>query len=394
MSRVRRILLIVIDSVGIGAMPDAPSWGDAGSNTVGNIAKARGELALPNLGRLGLGNLLQVLGTPAVPQPSGAFGRMAIASHGKDTMTGHWEMVGIRPAAPFRTYPDGFPQDLLDELCRRADLEGVLGNEVASGTEIINRLGELHMATGKPIVYTSADSVLQVAAHEESFGLQRLYKVCEVARELLVPPHRVGRVIARPFVGSDAASFKRTSNRHDYAITPPHMLLNDIVEGGQSVLAVGKIGDIFTDQGITWGAHTKDNADGIRLIHECLDRDESGLIFANLVDFDMLYGHRRDVEGYAKALIAFDEALPALLTKLGAADLLVVTADHGNDPTFKGTDHTREYVPMLMAGEAIRAGADVGTRTTLADLGATVAELLGVAYDGAGTSFASRIERT
>jgi phosphopentomutase len=393
MTRVRRILLIVIDSVGIGAMPDAPSWGDAGSDTVGHIAKARGGLALPNLGRLGLGNLLQVLGTPAASQPSGAFGRMAIASHGKDTMTGHWEMVGIRPAAPFRTYPNGFPQDLLDELCRRANLEGVLGNVVASGTEIIQRLGEVHIATGKPIVYTSADSVLQVAAHEEFFGLQRLYKVCEVARELLVPPHRVGRVIARPFVGSDAASFKRTSNRHDYAITPPHMLLNDIVEQGQTVLAVGKIGDIFTNQGITWGAHTKDNADGIRMIHECLDRDEPGLIFANLVDFDMLYGHRRDVEGYAKALIAFDEALPALLAKLGAADVLVVTADHGNDPTFPGTDHTREYVPMLMAGEAIRAGADVGTRTTLADLGATVAELLGVAFDGVGTSFASAIGR-
>ena len=392
-SNVERVLLIVIDSVGIGEMPDAAEWGDAGSNTVGNIARARGGLALPNLGRLGLGNLLDVKGTPAVAEPAGAYGRMAIASQGKDTMTGHWEMVGIKPEAPFRTYPEGFPQELIDEFCRRAGLEGVLGNVVASGTEIIEQLGEEHLRTGLPIVYTSADSVFQVAAHEGRFGLERLYEVCKIARELLKPPHRVGRVIARPFMGEDKATFKRTSNRHDYAIEPPHMLLDDVREAGYQVMAVGKIEDIFTGHGITWAKHTKDNADGVRAIHECLDLGKPGMIFANLVDFDMLYGHRRDVEGYAKALIAFDEALPGLMAKLGPKDLLVVTADHGNDPTYKGTDHTREYVPVLLVGEPIKAGANVGTRESLADLGATVADLLGTKFNGWGTSFAAQIRK-
>jgi len=326
-----------------------------------------------------------------VAQPLGAYGRMALASNGKDTMTGHWEMVGIKPEAPFRTYPDGFPADLLGQWYQQAGVAGALGNVVASGTEIIRELGEEHVRTGLPIVYTSADSVFQVAAHEEAFGLDRLYHVCAVARELLQPPHRVGRVIARPFVGADAASFKRTSNRHDYAIEPPHMLLDDVKQAGLAVLAVGKIGDIFTGHGITWGEHTRDNSDGIRMLHGCLDRHEPGLIFANLVDFDMLYGHRRDVEGYAQALIAFDEALPGLLAKLEPGDVLAVTADHGNDPTFSGTDHTREYVPVLLAGSAVRSGANVGTRPTLADLGATVAELLGVAYGGVGTSFVGEI---
>ncbi|MFZ5817423.1 MAG: phosphopentomutase [Bacillota bacterium] len=388
-----RVVLIVIDSVGIGAMPDAPAWGDAGSNTVGNIARRRGGLPLPHLGRLGLGNLTEVVGTPPAERPAGAFGRMALASHGKDTMTGHWEMVGIKPEAPFRTYPEGFPPELLEEFCRRAGLEGVLGNVVASGTEIIKELGEEHIRTGRPIVYTSADSVFQVAAHEVHFGLERLYRICEIARELLQPPHRVGRVIARPFVGESAATFKRTANRHDYAIEPPPMLLDFVKEAGLSVLAVGKIGDIFTGHGITWGEHTKDNADGLRLIHDCLDRREPGLIFANLVDFDMLYGHRRDVEGYARALIEFDSALPGLMAKLGPQDVLVVTADHGNDPTHHGTDHTREYVPVLLYGEPVKPGVDLGTRSTLADLGATVAELLGVEYRGWGSSFARQIRR-
>ncbi len=391
MTNINRVILIVIDSVGIGAMPDAPEWGDAGSNTVGNIAKRIGGLALPNLGAMGLGNLVDIVGTPPAERPSAAHGRMAIYSHGKDTMTGHWEMVGIKPEAPFRTYPEGFPQDLLDEFCRRAGLSGVLGNEVASGTEIIARLGEEHIRTGMPIVYTSADSVFQVAAHETHFGLERLYEVCEIARDLLRPPHRVGRVIARPFVGESAATFKRTANRHDYALVPPHMLLNEVQEAGLSVLAVGKIGDIFTGQGITWGEHTKDNADGIRMIHDCMDRQEPGLIFANLVDFDMHYGHRRDVEGYARALIEFDAALPGIMAKLGDGDVLVITADHGNDPTHAGTDHTREYVPVLLQGKGIEAGVDVGTRPTLADLGATVADLLGVKYGGMGESFASQI---
>jgi phosphopentomutase len=387
----RRVVLIVIDSVGIGAMPDAPEWGDAGADTVGNIARARGGLHLPNLGRLGLGNLLEVVGTPPVAQPAGAYGRMAIASQGKDTMTGHWEMVGIKPEAPFRTYPEGFPQELIDEFCRRAGLEGVLGNTVASGTEIMVELGEEHLRTGLPIVYTSADSVFQVAAHEGRFGLERLYEICKVARELLQPPHRVGRVIARPFAGENRENFKRTSNRHDYAIEPPHMLLDDIKDAGMSVMAVGKIEDIFSGHGITWAGHTKDNADGVRAIHQCLETDQPGLIFANLVDFDMLYGHRRDVEGYARSLIAFDEALPAMLAKLDPSDVLVVTADHGNDPTHRGTDHTREYVPVLLYGGPVKAGASVGTRSRMADLGATVADLLGVPHGGWGESFAAVI---
>ncbi len=391
MAAVRRVVLIVIDSVGIGAMPDAAEWGDAGSNTLGNLARRHGGLPLPNLGRLGIGNLTEVEGTPPAARPAGAYGRMAIASQGKDTMTGHWEMVGIRPEAPFRTYPEGFPEDLIAEFCRRAGLEGVLGNKVASGTEIIKELGEEHLRTGWPIVYTSADSVFQVAAHEERFGLERLYEVCQIARDLLRPPHRVGRVIARPFVGTDRTNFTRTANRHDYALEPPRMLLDEVKDAGLSVLAVGKISDIFSGHGVTRSLPTKSNADGIGKIHECIDRQEPGLVFANLVDFDMLYGHRRDVEGYAKALIEFDDALPGIMAKLGPDDVLVVTADHGNDPTHTGTDHTREYVPVLIWGQRIRPGVNVGTRATLADLGATVADLLGVPGTGYGESFAKEI---
>lgn len=391
MAAVRRVVLIVIDSVGIGAMPDAAEWGDAGSNTLGNLARRRGGLPLPNLGRLGIGNLTEVEGTPPAARPAGAYGRMAIASQGKDTMTGHWEMVGIRPEAPFRTYPEGFPEDLIAEFCRRAGLEGVLGNKVASGTEIIKELGEEHLRTGWPIVYTSADSVFQVAAHEERFGLERLYEVCQIARDLLRPPHRVGRVIARPFVGTDRTNFTRTANRHDYALEPPRMLLDEVKDAGLSVLAVGKISDIFSGHGVTRSLPTKSNADGIGKIHECIERQEPGLVFANLVDFDMLYGHRRDVEGYAKALIEFDDALPGIMAKLGPDDVLVVTADHGNDPTHTGTDHTREYVPVLIWGQRIRPGVNVGTRATLADLGATVADLLGVPGTGYGESFAKEI---
>jgi phosphopentomutase len=385
---IRRVILIVLDSVGVGAMPDAAEWGDTGSNTLGNLAARRGGLALPNLGRLGIGNLTAVAGTPPVAEPAAALGTMAIRSPGKDTMTGHWEMVGIRPEAPFRTYPEGFPADLLAEFARRAGVPGVLGNVVASGTEIIKELGEEHLRTGMPIVYTSADSVFQLAAHEEAFGLQRLYQVCAIARDLLRPPHRVGRVIARPFVGEDRESFRRTANRHDYALEPPPMLLDFITGAGMAVDAVGKITDIFSGHGITWAEHTKENADGIRLIKERMRLTGRGLIFANLVDFDMLYGHRRDVEGYARALLEFDAALPAIEALLCPDDVLVLTADHGNDPTHHGTDHTREYVPVLVSGAAVRRGAAIGTRSTLADLGATVADLLGVPYSGEGQSFA------
>lgn len=389
----KRVILIVLDSVGIGALPDADEWGDAGSNTLGNVARAMGGLALPNLGRLGLGNLVECPGTPYTHTPEAAYGRMAIRAHGKDTMTGHWEMVGIKPEEPFRTYPEGFPADLLERFVREADIAGVLGNKVASGTEIIVELGEEHLRTGNPIVYTSADSVFQVAAHEEAFGLERLYRICEVARRLLRPPHRVGRVIARPFVGMDSHSFRRTANRHDYALVPPPMLLDFIREANLAVDAVGKISDIYSGNGITWAEHTRDNAEGVRLIHQRIDLGHPGLIFANLVDFDMLYGHRRDVEGYARALVEFDRALPAIEAKLEEGDVLVLTADHGNDPTHPGTDHTREYVPVLVKGSPIIPGAQICTRSTLADLGATTADLLAVPYRGEGTSFAGGILR-
>lgn len=391
MGAVDRVILIVLDSVGIGAMPDAAEYGDVGTNTVGNMARSRGGLPLPNLGRLGLGNLVEIAGTPPAAAPEGALGRMALASVGKDTMTGHWELVGIKPEAPFRTYPDGFPPDLIEAFRREAGVPGVLCNGVASGTEVIKEYGEEHVRSGKPIVYTSADSVFQVAAHEEAFGLQRLYEICEVARRLLQPPHRVGRVIARPFVGSSATDFKRTPNRHDYAISPPPMLLDFIKEAGLAVDAVGKISDIFDGHGITWSEHSKDNMNGVRLIHQRLEAGENGLIFANLVDFDMLYGHRRDVEGYARALMEFDRELPGLMAKLGPGDLLAITADHGNDPTHTGTDHTREYVPVLVTGAAVKPGAEIGTRPTLADLGATIGDLLGVPYKGEGSSFAGQI---
>jgi phosphopentomutase len=389
--KVERIILIVLDSVGIGAMPDADSWGDKGANTLGNIARARGGLVLPNLGELGLGNLLPIIGTPPVQSPAGAYGKMAIASHGKDTMTGHWEMVGIRPSAPFRTYPDGFPADLIEAFCQRAGVGGVLGNTVASGTEMITDLGEAHIATGWPIVYTSADSVFQVAAHEEHFGLERLYEVCRAARELLRPPHRVGRIIARPFIGEDRTTFVRTANRHDYAIEPPYMLLNALHDAGQSVTAIGKISDIFSGQGISSSLHTKNNTEGIAAIHQAIALGKPGLIFANLVDFDMLYGHRRDVAGYAAALLAFDRDLPAVQSQMRPTDILVITADHGNDPTHPGTDHTREYVPVLVYGAAVAPGALIGTRPSLGDLGASIAALLGVPYEGSGSSFTKQI---
>ncbi|MFO7172527.1 MAG: phosphopentomutase [Bacillota bacterium] len=389
---VERVTLIVLDSVGIGALPDAAEYGDEGANTVGNLARAMGGLDLPNLGRLGLGNLLEVQGVPPVDHPEGAYGRMAIASVGKDTMTGHWEIVGIRIDEPFRTYPNGFPEDLIQRFIEATGIGGVLGNKVASGTEIIKELGAEHMRTGWPIVYTSADSVFQIAAHEEVIPLPELYRLCKVARSLLQGEHRVGRVIARPFVGDPERGFTRTANRHDYALEPPPMLLDFVKEAGLEVAAVGKIRDIFSGHGITRAIPTKSNTHGLDVVEELMAERWPGLIFANLVDFDMLYGHRRDPVGYARALKEVDDRLPRLRSLLGDRDVLILTADHGNDPTFRGTDHTREYVPVLITGRPIRSGAYFGTRPTLADLGATVAELLGVPWWGQqGESFASAI---
>lgn len=389
-----RIFLVVLDSVGIGAMPDAARYGDAGANTLGNLARALGGLCLPNLGALGLGNLLELPGVPPVGSAArAAYGRMALAAAGKDTLTGHWEMVGLPLDEPFRTYPEGFDAELIAAFTTRAGLGGVLGNKAASGTAIIAELGEAHVQTGWPIVYTSADSVFQIAAHEAVMPVAELYRICRVARELLVGRHKVGRVIARPFTGSPGA-FVRTAGRRDFPLEPPQpMLLDYVAAAGLEVVAIGKIADIFAGRGITRAVKTAANAEGLDALADLQTEPGRGLVMANLVDFDMIYGHRRDAPGYAAALAEVDARLPGLLAGLGPSEALVLTADHGNDPTFKGTDHTREYVPLLIAGDGVRAGTDLGLRPTLADLGATVADLLGVSYGGRGASFAADLRR-
>jgi len=386
--RFRRVIWIVLDSVGIGAMPDAAAYGDVGSDTLGNIARKR-TLHLPNLTQLGLGNIKPLPHIQPAEQPTAAFGRCALASPGKDTTTGHWEMVGIHLAKPFPLYPHGFPPEIMHEFERRIG-RGTLGNCAASGTEIIKELGEEHMRTGKPIVYTSADSVFQVAAHEEVIPLWELYKICETARELLRGPYEVGRVIARPFAGQPG-SFARTPNRKDYAVPPPKGMLLDQLESHQvRVFSVGKIFDVFLGRGIQEHEKTKNNADGMAKTLEALDELDAGLIFVNLVDFDQLYGHRNDVEGYAKALEEFDAWLPALYAKLAPEDLVVLTADHGCDPTTPSTDHSREYVPLLAYRPRKLEGVNLGLRSTLSDIGQTVAENFG-ARISQGASFLAAI---
>jgi phosphopentomutase len=384
----RRIVWIVLDSVGIGEMPDAEAYGDKGSDTLGNIARRR-QLHLPNLCRLGLANIKPLTGLAPVPAPLGAFGRAALASPGKDTTTGHWEMVGIHLDKPFPLFPHGFPPEVMEPFETRIG-RSTLGNKAASGTEIIKELGEEHVRTGSPIIYTSADSVFQVAAHEEVIPLFELYKICETAREILRGRYEVGRVIARPFIG-EPGSFTRTANRHDYAVPPPKGMLLDVLEKrGIEVFGVGKISDIFLGRGIRESETTKNNADGMAKTLAAMNSLETGLIFVNLVDFDQLYGHRNDVEGYARALEEVDAWLPALEAKLGGEDLAIFTADHGCDPTTPSTDHSREYVPVLTYGKAARAGVDLGLRETLSDLGQTVAENFGVRI-GHGESFLPRI---
>ncbi len=372
----RRVILIVLDSVGAGEAPDAAAYGDVGSNTLGNIAAAMGGLHLPNLQQLGLGNILPLAGVPAVAEPAGAFGRMQEISCGKDTTAGHWELAGTPLLNPLPTYPQGFPAELLAEFERQIG-RGTLGNIPASGTVIIEQLGEEHLRTGKPIVYTSADSVFQIAAHEEIIPLPQLYEMCQIARRLLVGEHGVGRVIARPFVGQPG-SFKRTANRRDFSLPPPAgNLLETVQAAGLPVVAIGKIHDIFADQHIDFSYPTKDNADGMQTILATMAKHSTGLIWANLVDFDMQFGHRNDVAGYAAALEAFDAWLPQLLAQLQPADLLLITADHGNDPTTSSTDHSREYVPVLASGAMVAGGRDLGIRPSFADLGATAADYLG-----------------
>jgi phosphopentomutase len=387
-SAFERVIWIVLDSVGIGEMPDAAQYGDTGSDTLGNIAKRR-KLKLPNLCRLGLANIRPLQDLKPASDPAGAFGKCALASPGKDTTTGHWEMAGIHLAKPFPLYPQGFPPEIIDEFERRIGRK-TLGNKAASGTEIIKELGDEHLRTGSPIVYTSADSVFQIAAHESVISVPELYRICEIAREIVRGPHEVGRVIARPFEGA-SGEFKRTANRHDYAVPPPPgMLLDALAERGIPVYAVGKISDVFLNRGITHSVKTKDNADGMAKTTEAMTQQRNGLIFVNLVDFDQQYGHRNDVEGYAAALEAFDQWLPSL--ELASFDALILTADHGCDPTTPSTDHSREYTPLLVAGPGVQRNVDLGTRRTLSDIGRTVAENFG-ARIGEGTSFLRDIQK-
>ncbi|WZY01221.1 phosphopentomutase [Bacillus sp. FSL W7-1360] len=387
----KRIFLVVMDSVGIGAAPDADKFGDEGTNTLGSIATAFNGLDVPNLERLGLGLIAPLEGVEAVKQPEASYGKMQEASLGKDTMTGHWEIMGLHVTEPFRVFPDGFPDELLAEITAFSG-RGILGNKVASGTEILDELGEEHMKTGDLIVYTSADSVLQIAAHEEVVPLEELYKICEKARELtLDPKYMVGRIIARPFLGTKGA-FKRTPNRHDYALKPfEPTVMNTLQDAGLDSIALGKISDIYDGEGVTEAVRTVSNDDGMDKLLEQVARPFHGLCFLNLVDFDALYGHRRDVKGYGEALLAFDAQLGSVLSALEEDDLLIITADHGNDPTHTGTDHTRELVPLLVYNKQVQP-VDLGTRQTFADIGATVAENFGVQAPKHGKSFLNQIK--
>ena len=382
-----RVILIVLDSVGIGALPDAPAYGDEGSNTLGNIAK-HVPLRLPTLRTLGLDRLVP-LGGPPTSSPRGAYGRMAEVSPGKDSVTGHWEMMGVVLDRAFPTFPAGFPPDLIAEFERRIG-RGVLGNVVASGTEIVERLGAEHVKTGRPIVYTSADSVFQIAAHEDVIPIAELYRMCEIAFDLAARGAGIGRVIARPFVGTPGA-FTRTPNRHDYALAPTGDTLLDVLAGRRiPVRAIGKVNDLFAGRGVTRTISTSSDADGMAKLTRAMADEHKGLIFANLVDSDAVYGHRNDVAGYAANLERVDEALGILLPAMREPDLLIITADHGNDPTTPSTDHSREYVPVLLTGARVRP-TDVGTRATFADLGQTIADNFDVGPLAHGMSFLHQI---
>ena len=384
-----RFVLVVLDGAGIGAMPDAPEWGDAGSDTLGHILESR-PVRLPNLQRYGLGNVRPLKNVPPLDHPIGSYGRCALRSNGKDTTTGHWEMAGIILTQAIPTYPKGFPPSLIDRFIAETGVPGILGNFAASGTEIIKELGAEHVKTGKPIVYTSADSVFQVAAHEEIIPLDRLYEICETARRMLDGEHEVGRVIARPFLG-EPGKFYRTENRHDYAVPPPREnLLPALKDEDLDVVCIGKIASIYDSVGVTEDLTAKNNQQSIDQTIHALGQSTRGLIFSNLVDFDMLYGHRRDTEGYARALEHFDSSLPQIEAAMREDDLMIITADHGNDPTFPGSDHTREFAPLLVYGKSARPAVNLGTRSSLSDIGQTVAENFGLKLTS-GESFLSQL---
>ena len=384
---IERVILLVADSVGCGALPDAQDYGDQNANTLGHIATYVGEFDLPCLASLGLGNITPLSGMPPANRPQGAFGKCAELSAGKDTTTGHWEIAGLKTETPFPLFPNGFPEEILQPF-RSHTGRGVLGNKPASGTAIIQELGEQHRQTGDLIVYTSGDSVFQIAAHEQTVPVEDLYQYCQIARQIL-DPYRVGRVIARPFVGERSGEFQRTYNRRDYAMPPPSPTVLDTLSAADvPVFGIGKISDIYAGRGVTETRHSKGNTDGMNAVMQTMQENQRGLIMTNLVDFDSLYGHRRDPSGYYKCLQAFDKQLAILLTRLRPDnDLLMITADHGNDPTMPGTDHTREYVPLLCVGPPHIAGTDLGTRNSFADIGATIADIFSVSMPSIGTSF-------
>jgi len=380
-----RVILIVLDSVGIGALPDAQLYHDAGSNTLGNIAKHYPALKLPNLTKMGLGNIDMTNLLEKTAAPSAAFGKAMERSAGKDTTTGHWEISGVVLEKPFPVFAEGFPQAFMEQF-EQAIGTKTIGNYAASGTQIINELGDEHLQTGYPIVYTSADSVFQIAMHESHYPIERQYEICQIARNMLVGEYEVGRVIARPFTGI-SGHYTRTSRRKDFAVDPPRTVLDAIRNSGREVYAIGKITDIFNGKGITRYVKTVDNLAGIKATIEAIKEPGVGLIFTNLVDFDMLFGHRRDIEGYAKALMEFDAYLPEILGALKEDDLLIITADHGNDPSAQGNDHTREYIPILNYGQWVKAGVNIGIRQSFADIAATIAAALGVGYETPGHSY-------
>lgn len=387
---INRVILIVMDSVGIGELPDADSYGDTGSNTLGNISKEVCGIKLPNLSELGIGNIDEIKGLMLNPNPKGSFGRCMELSKGKDTVTGHWEISGIVLDKPLNTFPHGFPKDIIDEFEMKIGRK-ILGNCVASGTTIIKELGDEHVKTGFPIVYTSADSVFQIAAHEEVIPLEKLYDMCKIARKMLTGNRTVGRVIARPFIGKHG-NYARTSNRHDFALNPFGKTMMDYLkENNYNVCAVGKINDIFNGCGVTESVHIVNNMDGVDKTLKYIKENKKGLIFTNLVDFDMLYGHRNDVNGYAKALCEFDARIPGIIDNMNDDDLLIITADHGCDPTTISTDHSREYIPLIMYGKNIKSGINVGTRKCFCDIGKTVLDILNTENSLIGESFAKDI---
>ncbi len=390
MTTLQRALVVVLDGVGAGANPDASTYGDDGASSLEHCAQAIGGLSLPNLGSIGLGNITPIEGTPPTASAEGAFGRMAEAAAGKDSTTGHWEMMGVVLQKPLPTYPHGFPIDLVEDF-EQAIGRNVIGNKVASGTEIIQELGEEHLRTGSPILYTSADSVFQIAAHQEVIPLEELYHICEIARHMLTGEHVIGRVIARPFIGTPG-HFKRTEHRRDFSLAPVGTTLLDLLKAsGKDVIGIGKIEDLFAGRGLTERDHTETNRDGMAATLTWLERNFHGLLFVNLVEFDMLWGHRRDSESYAQALRDVDNWFAQVQQVMRPGDAIFFTADHGVDPTYRGTDHTREQVPVLAYGEPIPAGVNLGTRSSFADLGQTLAQAFNVGPLGAGTSFAHEI---